>query len=61
MANSMFKPLFGFYCWKWGFWFRVFRKGLSISMGDKTPPLFSERYRFVKVWRYRGLKIKYLN
>lgn len=30
--------------WRWGFWFRVFGRGLGVVNHNQHPPLFSERY-----------------
>ena len=57
----MIKSLFGFYFWKRGFWFRVFRKWFLIEKYNDQPILFSERYGYVKAWYFLGLRIKYLN
>jgi len=35
--------------------------GPWIAIDDGMPLLFSERYGLIKVWRFWGLKIKWLN
>ncbi len=50
-----------FYSWKWGFWFRFpSGKGIWIAIDDGSPLLFSERYKFKKVWQFLGLRVKML-
>jgi len=50
-----------FYSWKWGFWLRCPNgRGFWIAIDDGSPLLFSERYKFRKVWQVIGLKIKLL-
>lgn len=42
---------------EWGFWFRIFGRGLHIT---NAAPVFSERYGYTKTIRVFGVKIKYL-
>ena len=46
--------------WKWGFWVIVFGVGIWIAVDAKEPLLFSERYGHTKVWRFAGLRVKWL-
>ncbi len=41
----------------WGYWFRIFGRGLSFST---FPPLFSERNGYVKYITVFGVRIKLL-
>ena len=52
--------IFSWYFWQWGFWFRLFGRGLWIAINDNQPLLFSERYGFRRIWRFAGIKIKWL-
>lgn len=38
-------------------WIRIGKKRLGIIKDSGLPPLFSERYGYVRVWRALGLKI----
>ena len=42
------------------FWFRVFGWGLCVGLSKSYPPLFSERYGYIKVLRVFGLRIEAL-
>ena len=54
------KPSFYFYAYDGGFWFRVFRKGLSVVDREKHPPLFSERIGKTKTLRFGKWSITFL-
>ena len=43
-----------------GFWIRVFGRGISVADKIKNPPLFSERYGYVRVLRFGKWGIKWL-
>lgn len=46
--------------WRWGFWFRVFGRGIYLAVDDGLPPLWSERHGFRRVYRFSGLKFQWL-
>ena len=46
---------------KWGFWIRVFGKGIWLGKDNGLPPLFSERYGHKIVKRFLGFKFQLLN
>ena len=61
MINTFKLKVPRFMVWKWGFWFRICGMGPWVAIDDGMPLLFSERYGYVNVWRFWGLKIKWLN
>ena len=44
--------------WKWGFWFRIYGRGLHVKLAKGHEPLFSERYGYSKAWYIFGLRIE---
>lgn len=51
------KPKFEAHAWKWGMWFRILGRGLSISYDHPRHIYFSERYGYRDVWRIWRFKI----
>lgn len=39
-------------------WISLFGKRIGIMCDDGSPPLFSERYGYVRVYRFLGFKLK---
>jgi hypothetical protein len=47
-----------FYCWRRGFWFRIYGYGLCVKLRDGHVPLFSERYGYRKAHYFGPLRIE---
>ncbi len=45
--------------WRWGFWIRVFGRGIYLAVDDGAQPLWSERHGFRRVYRCGGLKFQW--
>lgn len=49
-----------FYCWKYGFFFRICGYGLHVKSAKGHRPLFSERHGYTKAWYFLGLRFEIL-
>ncbi|MCR4319778.1 MAG: hypothetical protein NUV74_05505 [Candidatus Brocadiaceae bacterium] len=57
-CDALSDRLFCGMAWKWGFWFRIYGRGLHVKISNGHQPLFSERYGYRKCFYLFGLRFE---